>query len=291
MSQLKFIDLFCGIGGFHQSMNKLNYKCVFACDIDEDCRKTYEKNYNLKPEGDINNVVVENIPPFDILCGAFPCQPFSQAGKQKGFNDNRGNVFYKICSIIEFHNPKYILLENVKTLKSHNKGQTWQIIKTKIRELNYDIYDEPLIINTLLYNIPQYRDRAFILGINKNEGKLPTLPIIPKLIKKKLTCSIDDIIINDDVYNKKYKISTKVKNIKNIFRYIFHKDQSGTTKPKLEFKIIRSDFSLFETRIRPIDVRHGFIPVLGYRIDDMAYITDCNHIPEESEKKLEKILR
>jgi DNA (cytosine-5)-methyltransferase 1 len=110
-------------------MNKLNYKCVFACDIDKDCRKTYEINYNIKPEGDINDIVIENIPTFYILCGGFPCQPFSQAGKQKGFNDNRANVFYKICDIIQFHNPKYILLENVKTVKTHNKGKTWQTIK------------------------------------------------------------------------------------------------------------------------------------------------------------------
>lgn len=85
-----FIDLFCGIGGFHQALSKINGKCVFACDIDENCRKTYEKNYGIKPEGDITKVDIESIPSFDVLCGGFPCQAFSKAGFQKGFDDKRG---------------------------------------------------------------------------------------------------------------------------------------------------------------------------------------------------------
>ena len=108
--QYKFIDLFCGIGGFHQAFIKMNSKCVFACDIDEKCRKIYEKNYKIKPASDITKVAVESIPTFDILCGGFPCQPFSKAGFQKGFDDNRGNLFFTMCEIIKYHKPKYLLL-------------------------------------------------------------------------------------------------------------------------------------------------------------------------------------
>jgi len=97
-NSFRFIDLFCGIGGFHQAMNKMdpNSNCVFACDIDEKCRETYEQNYGLKPHGDITKIDVNQIPPFDILCGGFPCQSFSKAGNQAGFDDKRGQLFFNI---------------------------------------------------------------------------------------------------------------------------------------------------------------------------------------------------
>ena len=106
---LKFIDLFCGIGGFHQAFKNINGKCVFACDIDESCRKTYQANYQLNPESDITKVDIAKIPDFDVLCGGFPCQPFSKAGFQKGFDDDRGNLFFYMCDIIKYHKPKYLL--------------------------------------------------------------------------------------------------------------------------------------------------------------------------------------
>jgi len=105
-NSLKFIDLFCGIGGFHQALKNINGKCVFASDIDEKCRKTYETNYGVKPSGDITKIRVEEIPSFDVLCGGFPCQPFSKAGHQKGFDDDRGNLFFNICDIVKYHKPK-----------------------------------------------------------------------------------------------------------------------------------------------------------------------------------------
>jgi hypothetical protein len=113
---IKFIDLFCGIGGFHQALKNINGECVFACDIDEKCRKSYEENYGILPESDITKINIDEIPPFDILCAGFPCQPFSKAGFQKGFNDNRGNLFFNICDIVKKHKPKYLLLENVRNL-------------------------------------------------------------------------------------------------------------------------------------------------------------------------------
>ena len=111
---MNFIDLCCGIGGFHQALEKLGMKCVLASDINIKCRETYEKNYGIKPEGDLTKINVETIPSFDVLCAGFPCQPFSKAGSQKGFDDNRGNIFFDICKIIKFHKPKYLILENVR---------------------------------------------------------------------------------------------------------------------------------------------------------------------------------
>lgn len=133
---MKFVDLCCGIGGFHQALSSIgrgDNKCVLACDIDEDCRENYELNYNIKPEGDVTKIDIKSIPRFDVLCAGFPCQPFSKAGQQNGFEDDRGNIFFDICKIVEYHKPKYIILENVRNLASHDKGNTWKVIKNKIK--------------------------------------------------------------------------------------------------------------------------------------------------------------
>ena len=112
MEKFTFIDLFCGIGGFHQAMTDLGGECVYACDIDADCRKTYERNYGIKPDGDITKVEASDIPPHDVLCGGFPCQAFSKAGKRLGFADEtKGTLFFDICRILKYHKPKYALLE------------------------------------------------------------------------------------------------------------------------------------------------------------------------------------
>jgi len=209
---LKFIDLFCGIGGFHQALSNIGCKCVFACDIDEKCRKTYHKNYKLKPKKDITEINIDEIPVFDILCAGFPCQPFSKAGFQKGFDDeNRGNLFFNICNIIKKHKPKYVILENVRNLSSHDDGNTWNIIKKNIDELGYNTYDEPLILNVLHFNIPQHRERVVILCKRKDLGELPKKPKINKIDKSKLKCSIKDIIVDDAENNNKYIIKGKLK--------------------------------------------------------------------------------
>lgn len=129
--QYTFIDLFAGLGGFHIAMQELGCKCVFASELKDDLRKLYEENYpGTRIEGDITKIAPSDIPPHDILCAGFPCQPFSQAGKQQGFNDDkqRGNLFDYICAIVQYHRPKYIFLENVSNLKGHDHGNTWAAI-------------------------------------------------------------------------------------------------------------------------------------------------------------------
>jgi DNA (cytosine-5)-methyltransferase 1 len=183
---------------------------VFANDIDENCRKTYEKNYGLKPEGDITKIKIEQIPNFDILCAGFPCQPFSKAGFQKGFNDDRGNLFFNICDIVKFHKPKYIILENVRNLASHDNGNTWKVIKQHIKNLGYYTYDTPLLLNVLHFNIPQNRERVVIICKRIDLGELPKLPLIDKKPKKSLTCFIKDVI---DENVKNIKLTGKLKNV------------------------------------------------------------------------------
>jgi DNA (cytosine-5)-methyltransferase 1 len=204
--RLKFIDLCCGIGGFHQALSNMNMECVLASDIDENCRDNYEMNYKIKPHGDLTKIDIDTIPKFDILCAGFPCQPFSKAGQQNGFEDSRGNIFFDICKIINQHKPKYIILENVRNLSSHDEGNTWKVIKNKLNELNYNTYDSPVILNTLYFGVPQTRERVVILCKRKDLGDLPILPSISK--KNIKSTSLETIIELD--CDSKYNITGKM---------------------------------------------------------------------------------
>lgn len=211
-NDLKFIDLFAGIGGFHQALNNLNFECVMASEINEKCHATYIKNYKMTPRGDITKISIDSIPQFDILCGGFPCQPFSKAGAQNGFKDSRGNLFFDICKIIKQHNPKYIILENVRNLATHDKGNTWKVIKDTIKKLNYNTYETPLIINTLYFGIPQSRERVVIMCKRKDLGELQDLPKPPK---KQHSIKLIDIIENKA--HTKYNISPKLKQTETVW--------------------------------------------------------------------------
>lgn len=206
-STMKFIDLCCGIGGFHQALKNLGFECVMASDIDEECRKNYKMNYNIEPKNDLTKIKVEEIPNFNILCAGFPCQPFSKAGEQKGFQDTRGNIFFDICKIIKYHNPEYLILENVRNLASHDKGNTWKVIYETLDNLNYYTYNKPVILNTLYFGVPQSRERVVILCKRKDLGELPNLPSITKECIKKTNLSS---IIEDNV-SEKYNLSEKLK--------------------------------------------------------------------------------
>lgn len=169
-----FIDLFAGLGGFHLALQHLGCKCVFASELKEDLRKLYSQNFPDTPIfGDITQIQPEDIPSHDIICGGFPCQPFSQAGKRQGFNDekDRGNLFTYICDIIEFHKPKYIFLENVSNLKGHDNGNTWNVIYNRLyNDLGYDVKET--ILSPHQFGIPQHRKRIYIVGIRKDLGGL-----------------------------------------------------------------------------------------------------------------------
>jgi DNA (cytosine-5)-methyltransferase 1 len=218
--KLKFIDLFCGIGGFHQALTNMGGECVFACDIDEKCRVIYEENYGIKPASDITKINIDDIPPFDVLCAGFPCQPFSKAGFQKGFDDDRGNLFFNICDIIKRQQqrepPKYLLLENVRNLASHDDGNTWKVIYEYIDKLGYYTYELPVILNAMHFNIPQNRERVIIMCKRKDIGELRTLPIIPKNPKHKLTKHIKDFLC-DKKDTEKYIIGGKMKDVEIIW--------------------------------------------------------------------------
>lgn len=207
INNFTYIDLFCGIGGFHQAMSQLNGECVYACDIDADCRKTYEKNYGITPDIDITKVDEKDIPKHDVLCAGFPCQAFSKAGKRLGFEDKtKGTLFFDICRILRYHMPKYVLLENVRNLASHDKGNTWKTIHDSLIEIGYKTFEQPIIFSPHYIGIPQHRERVFIMCIRKDLGELPPFFFDMTNIQK---CSIDDILLDDsEIANiDKYRLS------------------------------------------------------------------------------------
>lgn len=195
MRQFKFIDLFCGIGGFHQAMEALGGECVFASDIDEDCRKTYKANYGIEPWGDITKIKAEDIPPHDVLCGGFPCQAFSKAGKRLGFEDQtKGTLFFDILRIMEYHKPKYALLENVRNLASHDGGNTWKVIHNSLQRIGYDLLEEPVIFSPHYIGIPQHRERVYIMCIREDLGKIPPFQNQEDKLPE---CNIESILLDD----------------------------------------------------------------------------------------------
>jgi DNA (cytosine-5)-methyltransferase 1 len=168
---LRFVDLFCGIGGFRFAFERAGCQCVFSSDWDKHAQVTYAANFGETPHGDIHDVAIADIPAFDILCAGFPCQPFSIAGVSKkislgrkhGFQDvKQGNLFFELAKIIRHHQPAAFVLENVKHLQRHDKGRTFEIIhRTLTEELGYTVYHRVIDAKSV---VPQHRERIFLVG-------------------------------------------------------------------------------------------------------------------------------
>lgn len=161
----KFIDLFAGIGGIRIPFQELGGKCVFSSEWDNFAQKTYRVNFGEIPSGDITKIKATDIPDFDILLAGFPCQPFSQAGLKKGFSDTRGTLFFEIERILKEKRPKAFLLENVKQLQGHDKGNTLKIILEHLYKLNYAV--DYKVLRAADFGIPQNRERIYIVGFDK----------------------------------------------------------------------------------------------------------------------------
>ena len=199
---MKFIDLFAGIGGIKIAFSNAGFECVFSNDFDKNAEITFNSNFDNKMLlGDIQKVSTDEIPSCDILCGGFPCQPFSIAGYRQGFDDKegRGNLFFDIVRILKAKKPKAILLENVKNLKTHDKSNTISIIYNKLQKLGYKVTDQ--VLNTMEYgNIPQNRERIYIVGFLDqdafNKFEFPS--------KIALTKTIHDFLEENEVDDKYY---------------------------------------------------------------------------------------
>lgn len=161
-----FIDLFAGIGGIRIPFQELGGECVFSSEWDKFSQKTYRVNFGETPSGDITKIESKDIPDFDILLGGFPCQPFSQAGLHKGFEDTRGTLFFEIERILQEKRPKAFLLENVKQLKGHDNGRTFRVIMQHLASLNY--HADARVLRAVDFGVPQIRERIYIVGFDEN---------------------------------------------------------------------------------------------------------------------------
>lgn len=176
-NSFKFIDLFAGIGGIRIPFDKFNGDCVFSSEIDPACQEAYSANFGERPHGDITQIDPKSIPNHDILLGGFPCQAFSIIGRQKGFADTRGTLFFNIEEILRVKRPPAFLLENVKRLYTHDEGRTYSAIKKKLEGLGYNVHTK--ILNSLDFGVPQKRERTYIVGFLEDidfafpEGKKP----------------------------------------------------------------------------------------------------------------------
>jgi DNA (cytosine-5)-methyltransferase 1 len=160
---IRFIDLFAGLGGFHQALTSLGHECVFASEIDPELTELYHKNFGIKPHGDIRDVRPRDIPKHDILCAGFPCQNYSKAGDQMGLDCPKwGDLVDFIVSILNFHKPRMLIMENVPNLMRHEGGETWKEIRRRLVNAGYDISESKL--SPEMFGIPQTRERAFIVG-------------------------------------------------------------------------------------------------------------------------------
>lgn len=198
---MKFIDLFAGIGGFRLGFENQGYECVYSCEIDEYARKVYEDNFGDDPKGDIRVLEVSDIPEFDILLAGFSCQPFSKAGKQLGFKDERGNLFFDIMRIVEERHPKVIVLENVKHLVYHNEGESIKIIVEQLEEEGYIVSYE--VLNAKDFGVPQNRERVIIVAQKDKAFDFSKIVHKENILLKDI---LEDIGIEEHLEQKKYEL-------------------------------------------------------------------------------------
>ena len=187
-------------------MASIGGRCVFASDIDEACRTVYEKNYGVTPNGDITVINEKDIPSHNVLCAGFPCQSFSKAGNRLGFSDEtKGTLFFDVLRILKYHMPEYALLENVRNLATHDKGNTWRVIRDSLRDIGYNVPDSPTIFSPHNIGIPQHRERVFIMCVRKDIGQVPRIEI------PDTECSIDSILLGDDEIDNidKYRLTSE----------------------------------------------------------------------------------
>ena len=230
--EFTFIDLFAGIGGFHQAMHYLGGRCVMAAEKNQACVNTYNLNFKTTEgnvRGDVNKINPKDIAPFDVLCAGFPCQPFSKAGLQQGFNDEKsGNLFYKILDILDVHpEVEFVVLENVRNLA--DKTENWEIISSELLKRDFIITRDPLILSPSDFGIPQIRERVYILGVKKGHCL--------KEIQDKGCIDFDDL--NLKKYLKKCKegdaLSILEKNVST--DYIIPKEEAAMIDAWDEFRI------------------------------------------------------
>ena len=227
----KFVDLFAGIGGFHAALGALGGECVYASEWDKDAARIYERNWNLKPDGDITlaaNDEVMDVPDHDVLVGGFPCQPFSKSGKQMGMEETRGTLFCNIAKIIEARKPSIVLLENVQNIVGPRHLHEWEVIIKTLRDLGYRVSEDPMVVSPHLIKSefggrPQVRNRVFIAATLipkgmpnfKNNVEIPNLqPVMQGWDPQNWNLEKDLPLDKIKVSNEKKRVSLNESEIK-----------------------------------------------------------------------------
>lgn len=219
LKRYDFIDLFCGIGGFHLALSSFGANCVFASDIDKEACKVYEANFGLKPHGDITKIDAKTIPKHDILCAVFPCQPFSISGNQQGFDDEqgRGKLFFDIVRIAKYHKPKVLLLENVKNFEKHDGGKTINKVKKELNDIGYTVFYDILCASN--FEVPQQRKRIYIVAFRKDLDihtfKFPQGTNNFKVLKDILITKAENSVKGNYYIDRKYVINNELKQKSN----------------------------------------------------------------------------
>lgn len=195
LKEYKFIDLFCGIGGFHLTLESFGAECVFASDVNKEANNVYKTNFGFSPQGDITKISSDSIPSHDILCGGFPCQAFSISGKGMGFSDGKtGKLFFEINRILKYHKPKVVFLENVANLEKHWGGYSLKHILNALKSRGYVPFKQ--VLNAIDFGIPQHRRRLYIVAfrqdLNINEFHFPKALEIKKQLKDFLVDEVDE---------------------------------------------------------------------------------------------------
>lgn len=188
MQQIRFIDLFAGIGGFRKAIENRNTNCVFSSEWDPLAQKVYKDNYQDIPFGDITKILAKDIPAHDLLCAGFPCQAFSVAGKRLGFRDTRGTLFFDIERILKFHTPRMVILENVKNFKNHDNGETFKTVKKSLEDIGYKVFSK--VLRSSDFGVPQARERFYIVGLYNYKGEFS----FPKISNN--TKAVNDILLD-----------------------------------------------------------------------------------------------
>ena len=275
--RLKHVDLFAGTGAFTLACQNNGCNTIFANDLCKNAKATYDLNFGTKHQlnlGDLNEVDVSTIPAHDILTGGFPCQPFSVAGKRKGFEDQRSNVFFKIMEIVDKHRPRFILLENVKNLKTHDKGNTFKRITHEITSRGYAMTHA--VLNTSKYTgIPQNRERIFMLAtrIKVNQKDLDNVLDLKPIEKNTLQSFFETSVPKKYYYGPRFKSWEMInkgvvkKNTAYQFRRVYVRENKNGNCPTLtanmgtgghNVPLIRDDFGVRKLTPRECFNLQGF---------------------------------
>lgn len=197
----KVVDLFAGIGGFHYAFSSFGAEIIYASEWDKDAAEVYEKNFKIKPTGDITKIDAKDIPDHDILCAGIPCQPFSISGKRLGFEDTRGTLFFDVARIVQEKHPKIVFIENVKNFATHDNGNTLGTVLIVMKNLGYNCFWK--VLDAANYGVPQKRKRIYIICFRADLGitefSFPT--------EEFLTRHVEDILVSEKEVPEKLYIN------------------------------------------------------------------------------------